>query len=162
MKDILYSEWVPAGVFVKILVSLVSLLGLFILLTLITTGFAFQNLFWVILPSTLIAFLLLLFWNYRGIHIEVNDKRLLVSYGIFNCKSIPLEDIVSCEPTKASFGRYGGVGIRYGWDSSWGYTAFFGEAVKIIRRKRRPFVFSSYNPKEICNIINQAKEHPVR
>jgi uncharacterized membrane protein YdbT with pleckstrin-like domain len=124
MKDILHSEWVPTGVFIEILVSFVSLLGLFILLTLVTTGFAFQNLLLVILLSTLTAFLLLSFWNYRGIQIEVNDKRLLVSYGIFNCKSIPLEDVVSCEPTQASFGRYGGVGIRYGWDGSWGYIAF--------------------------------------
>ncbi|MDH5482527.1 MAG: PH domain-containing protein [Candidatus Bathyarchaeota archaeon] len=139
--------------------SLVCLLALVILLTLVVNGFAFQNPFWVVLPSGLTASLLLLFWNYRGIEIEVNSKSLLVSYGIFNRRSIPLEDIVSCEPTKASFGRYGGVGIRCGVDGSWAYTTSFGNAVKIIPRKGREFVFSSNDPAKICRIIKQLKEN---
>ena len=157
MRHVIYREWVPAGLFVKILVGFVSLLTLCILLILIATGYAFQNPFWVVIPTSALAFLLLLFWNFKGIRIQLTAKELLINYGILNRKSIPLEDIVSCEPTKASFRRYGGVGVRYGFDGSWAYTTSFGDAVKIILRKGKPFVFSSNNPEKICNIINQMR-----
>jgi hypothetical protein len=68
-----------------------------------------------------------------------------------------MSDIVSYEPTTANFGKYWGVGIRYGTDHSLAYTTSFGNAVKIVLKKGRPFIFSSYNPQEICNIINQVK-----
>ena len=157
MRQVIYREWVPAGLFVKILVGFVSLLIVCIYLILVATGYVFQNLFWIVIPTSVIAFLLLLFWNYKGIRIQLSTKELLVDYGILNRKSIPLEDIVSCEPTKASFRRYGGVGVRYGTDGSWAYTTSFGNAVKIILRKGKTFVFSSNNPEKICSIINQTK-----
>ena len=160
MRQVIYREWVPAGLFVKILVGFVSLLTLCILLILITTGYVFQNLFWVVIPTSVLAFLLLLFWNYKGIKIQLSTKELLINYGILNRKSIPLEDMVSCEPTKASFRRYGGVGVRLGIDGSWAYTTSFGDAVKIIRRRGRPFVFSSNNPEKSCGIISQTKNVP--
>jgi hypothetical protein len=90
----------------------------------------------------------------------LSTKELLISYGILNRKSIPFDEIVSCEPTKASFRRYGGVGVRYGFDGSWAYTTSFGDAVKIIPRSGRPFVFSSSQPEKICNIIRQTKNVP--
>jgi hypothetical protein len=64
---------------------------------------------------------------------------------------------MSCEPTKASFGRYGGIGVRYGTDSSWAYITSFGNAVKIIPTKGKPFVFSSKSVEKVCGIINQVK-----
>jgi uncharacterized membrane protein (Fun14 family) len=161
MRRVIYMEWVPAGSLVKVLVGFVSLLALCILLTLIATGYALQNLFWIVIPTSALAFLLLLFWNYRGIRIQLNTEELRVNYGILNRKSIPLKDISLCEPTKASFRRYGGVGVRYGIDGSWAYTTSFGDAVKIIPRKGRPFIFSSNNPEKICNIINQTKKQPI-
>jgi len=160
MRQVVYREWVPAGLFVKILVGFVSLLTLCILLIIVATGYVFQNLFWIAVPTSVLAFLALLFWNYKGIRIQLNTEELLVNYGILNRKSITLEDIVSCEPTKASFRRYGGVGVRLGIDGSWAYTTSFGDAVKIILRRGRPFVFSSNNPEKICGIINQTKNVP--
>lgn len=157
MRRVIYMEWVPAGSLVKVLVGFISLLALCILLTLIATGYALQNLFWFVIPTSALAFLLLLFWNYRGIQIQLSTEELQVKYGILNRKSILLEEIVSSEITKASFRRYGGVGVRFGIDGSWAYTTSFGDAVKIIPRKGRPFVFSSNNPERICNIINQTK-----
>jgi len=65
-----------------------------------------------------------------------------------------LQEIVSCQITKASFGRYGGIGVRYGFDGSTAYTTSFGNAVEIIPKEGRPFVFSSKNPEKICKIIN--------
>jgi hypothetical protein len=157
MRQVIYREWVPAGLFVKTMVTFVIIVVLCVLSITIITGVAFQYPFWIIVSASVTLFLLLLFWNYRGIEIQLNNKDLLVSYGVFNQKSIRLEDIVSCEPIKASFGRYGGVGVRYGIDGSWAYTTSFGNAVKITPRRGRPFAFSSNNPQKICNIINQTK-----
>jgi len=158
MRDAIYSEWVPAGTFVKIMVVFVSAIILFVLSITFLTNVALQNPFWIAVSASVLSFLLLMFRNYRGLEIRVSDKMLQVNYGIFNHKKIPLENIVSCELAKASFRRYGGVGVRLGIDGSWAYTTSFGDAVKIIQRKGRPFVFSSNNSKQICNILNQTKK----
>ena len=157
MKDVVYLEWVPAGTLIKALVGFLSLLILCILLITIAVGVAVQHPFPSVILASVLAFLSFLFWNYRGIRIKMNTKKLLIYYGFFNRKRILIVDIVSCEPTKASFGRYGGIGIRYGTDGSWAYTTSLGDAVKIILRKGKPFVFSSNNPEKICSIINQMK-----
>jgi len=157
LKNFVYEEWVAAGTLMKALVAFFSLLIMCILLITIVVGVAIQHPFLIIVLSSVVAFVLFLFWNYKGIKIQVSNKKLLIKYGIFNRKSIALEDIVSCETIKASFGRYGGIGVRYGIDGSWAYTMSFGNAVKIILRKGRPFAFSSNNPQKICNIINQTK-----
>ena len=157
MKDVVYVEWVPAGTLIKTLVGFFSLLTLCVLLITIAVGVAVQHPFLIVVLASPLAFVLFLFWNYRGIQIQVTNKELLTNYGFFNRKRILIGDIVSCEPTKASFGRYGGIGVRYGTDGSWAYTTSFSNAVKIILRKGKPFVLSSNNPEEICNIINQMK-----
>jgi hypothetical protein len=155
MKDIVYVEWVPAGTLIKALVGFFSLLSLCILLITIAVGFALQHPFFIVVLASPLAVVLLVFWNYRGIRIKVTAKKLLIYYGFFNRKHIPIVNIVSCEPTKASFGKYSGIGVRYGTDRSWAYTTSLGDAVKIILRKGKPFVFSSNNPEKICSIINQ-------
>ncbi len=157
MKSVVYEEWVAAGTFVKALVGFFSLLIICILLITIVVGVAIQHPFLIVVLASPLAFVLLVFWNYKGIRIQVSNKKLLINYGIFNRKSIPLEDIISCETIKASFGRYGGIGVRYGIDGSWAYTTSFGNAVKIVLQRGRPFVFSSNNPEKICNIISQTK-----
>jgi hypothetical protein len=157
MKDIVYVEWVPAGTLMKALVGSFSLLISCILLITIAVGFAIRHPFLIVVLASPLAFVLFVFWNYRGIRIKVTVKNLLIYYGFFNRKHIPIVDIVSCEPTKASFGRYGGVGVRYGTDGSWAYTTSLGDAVQIILRKGKPFVFSSNNPEKIRSIINQMK-----
>ena len=157
MKDVLYVEWVPAGALIKALVGFFSLLSLCILLITIAVGVVIQHPFLIVVLASPLAFVLFVFWNYRGIRIKVTTESLLIYYGFFNRKRILIADIASCEPTKASFGKYGGIGIRYGTDGSWAYTASLGDAVKIILRKGKPFVFSSNNPEKICSIINQMK-----
>jgi hypothetical protein len=157
MKDVSYAEWVPAGTLIKALVGFFSLLIMCILLITIAVGIAIQHPFLIVAFASPLAFVLFLFWNYRGIRIKVTTENLLIHYGFFNHKRIPIGDIVSCEPTKASFGRYGGIGVRYGTDGSWAYTTSLGDAVKIILQKGKPFVFSSNNPEKICNTINQMK-----
>jgi len=160
MENLVYEEWVAVGTLMKALIGLFSLLITCILLTTIVVGVAIQHPFLIIALSSVVAFVLFLFWNYKGIKIQVGNKKLVVNYGIFNRKSILLEDIVSCETIKASFKRYGGIGVRYGIDGSWAYTTSFGNAVKIIPRKGRPFAFSSNNAQQICGIISQTKNVP--
>ena len=108
-----------------------------------------------ILFGTLSLFIFLIYCNFRGLKITLTNNQLEVAYGIFNHKRIPLQKISGCEITKAIFRKYGGVGIRLGLDGSWAYTTDFGEAVKLVFQKGRPFVFSTRNPQEICNLINE-------
>ena len=157
MSDIAFSEWVPAGLLAKVLATSVSLAVFAVLLITTVTGVAFQNPFWITVLGSVLTFLLFLFWNYRGLHIRVSTQRLSVDYGIFNRRTIHLSEIVSCEPTKATFRRYGGVGVRLGLDGSWAYTTSFGHAVRIERERGRPFVFSTRNPAEVCNIVNRGR-----
>jgi len=160
MKNVLYVEWVPAGTLIRALVGFFSLLSLWILLITIAVGVAIQHPFLIVVLESPLAFVLLVFWNYRGIRIKVTTESLLIYYGFFNRKRILIGDIVSCEPTKAPFRRYYGIGVRYGTDSSWAYTTSLGDAVKIILRKGKPFVFSSNNPEKICKTISQMKNVP--
>jgi hypothetical protein len=157
MSDIVFSEWVPAGSLAKAIVAFVSLVILCVLSITVITGVALQNPFWISVSASVLAFLLLLLWNYRGMQIQVSKERLSIDYGLFNYKTIQLSDIVSCEPTKAAFRKYGGVGIRLGLDGSWAYTTSLGDAVKIKRLNGRPFVFSTSTPEKVCNIINQMR-----
>lgn len=153
MQDIVYSEWVPAGAFVKIMVGFVSLIVLCMLFITIAVGV----IIWISISLSALVPLLLLFWNYRGIKIQVTTRELLISYGYFNRKRFAIGDIASCKPVKASFRRYWGVGVRYGVDGSWAYTTSFGNAVEVIPKKGRAFVFSSNTPEKICNLIAQVK-----
>ncbi len=91
-------------------------------------GIAFA---WVVL-----AFLLFIFWNYRGLRIQIKNDRLSLDYGIFNKKSFLLKEITSCKKTKA-FGRYMGVGVRYGFDGSMAYTTSFADAVEVVPKVRK-------------------------
>jgi hypothetical protein len=157
MKDVLYSEWVPAAKSVKAIVGFVSLLTLFVLAISVWVSFSIRNPLFAVVNALPLIFLLALYGNYRGIQIRIDSEELVIHYGLLNHKYIQISNIVSCEPTKANFGEYWGVGIRYGTDRSLAYTTSFGNAVKIVLKRGRPFVFSSHNPQEICNIINQAK-----
>jgi hypothetical protein len=159
MENVLYSEWVPVGKFVKTIVGFVSLLALSVLVIAIWVSVSIQNPFFAVVIAFPLTFLLILYGNYRGIQIRITSKQLIIRYGFLNSKHVHISDIVSCEPTKANFGKYLGVGIRYGINGSWVYSTSFGNAVKINPLKGRPFVFSSNNPNEICSIISRMKQN---
>ena len=154
MANIVLREWVPIGILVRFLMISFSLIIIFITAVLIGLGnLASEDFYGLIVGWGVLAFVLFLFWNYRGLEIEINSNELSVKYGFFNKRSIRLAQIASCKVTKASFGRYGGVGVRYGFDGSTAYTTSFGNAVEIIPKKGSTFVFSSINPEKICKII---------
>ncbi|MFC1487866.1 hypothetical protein ACFLRN_09310, partial [Thermoproteota archaeon] len=153
--NVVYHEWVPAGVLTKSLITAFSTIIVFgTLVIILVVDHSIENFYGLIFSWGILAFILFLFWNYRGLEIIINFDELSVNYGVFNKKSIKLTEIVLCQITKASFGRYGGSGVRYGFDGSTAYTTSFGNAVEIIPKEGRSFVFSSKNPEKICKIIN--------
>ena len=158
MENLEYSEWVPAGALVKGLFAMVSLIVVVVTFALFifSEGLLFEDILGVSFAWVILAVLLLVFWNYRGLQIKINDESLSVNYGRFDKKSFLLKDISSCKKTKA-FGRYLGVGVRVGLDGSMAYTTSFATAVEVTPKEGRVFVFSSKNPDRVCEIINQRK-----
>lgn len=151
-EETIYEEWVPRGKVIKYIMLFVFLLIASI--GIIIAAFKPEGLILIgIIFGTVSLFVVLLYWNFRGLRIIITSEYLNVNYGIFNHKNIPLQEITGCEETKANFKRYGGIGVRLGWDGSVAYNTDFGEAVKLILRKGRPFVFSTRNPQKICNLI---------
>jgi len=158
MENIDYSEWVPAGTLVKGLFAMVTSIVVVVTFAVFffSQGLFIEDILGASLAWVVLAFLLLIFWNYRGLQIKISDKRLTVEYGRFDKKSFLLKEIVSCKKTK-SFGRYLGVGVRIGLDGSMAYTTSFASAVEVTPKVGRVFVFSSSAPNRICEIINQSK-----
>jgi hypothetical protein len=66
IENVVYYEWVPTGMFMKTLGGSVSLLGLCVLLITIALGVAIQNPLLIVALASALAFVLFLFWNYRG------------------------------------------------------------------------------------------------
>jgi len=158
MQDFVYREWVPAGVLIKGLMTGFSAIVVFgTLLILLLVDFSIEDFYGLIFAWGVLAFILFLFWNYRGLEIKISYNEISVKYGIFNKKSIRLAEITSCKVTEASFGRYGGIGVRYGFDGSTAYTTSFGNAVEIVPKEGRTFVFSSNSPQKICTTLKNKK-----
>jgi hypothetical protein len=159
MENVEYREWVPAGALVKGLFVMIGLIGVIVTfgVVLFSGALMFEDLFWVGFTWVILAVLFLVFWNYRGLCIQIKDDRLFVEYGRLDKKSFVLNEISSCKKTRASLGRYFGVGIRYGFDGSLAYTTSFGEAVEIVPNQGKIFVFSSKNSDRVCDIINRRK-----
>ena len=158
MENIEYSEWVPTGNLVKGLFAMISLFVVIVTsaIFIFSEGLLVEDILGVLMAWVVLAILLLVLWNYRGLHIKITDESLFVAYGRFDKKSLLLKDISSCKKTK-SFGRYLGIGVRVGLDGSMAYTTSFASAVEVIPKIGRVFVFSSKNPDRVCEIINQRK-----
>jgi hypothetical protein len=154
MENSEYSEWVPIGALVKGLMVMVSSIIVFVTFAvfLLSEKLLVEDVFGVAFAWGILAFILFVFWNFRGLRIQIKGDTLSVVYGMFNKKSFLLKEIASCQKTK-TFGRYLGVGVRYGLDGSTAYTTSFGEAVAVAPKVGRTFVFSSNKPDKVCEII---------
>lgn len=156
MQNADYNEWVPMGKLVKGLVAMVVALVVFITVTvLFFSGLSSESFVAVAINWGVLAFIAFIFWNYRGLRIQVSGDKLTVVYGIFNEKSFLLKELTYCKRTKANLGRYFGIGIRYGSDGSLAYTTSFGDAVEVAPKTGRVFVFSSNKPDQVCEIIKK-------
>ena len=157
-KDLLYTEWVPAGKFIKFTVLFVFIL-ISTLAIIFTATLPIEVAFVGLILGGVSVFIFLFYWNYRGLKISITTNQVEVGYGILNHKRIPLNNITTCDVSKARFRTYGGVGIRYGLDGSWAYNTDFGEAVKLTLQHGRPFLFSTRNPEKICSLINDLSQY---
>jgi uncharacterized membrane protein YdbT with pleckstrin-like domain len=149
---ILYSEWVPAGRFVKIATTIVITL-MFTLGAIFTMYLPINLAFVGLILGVIGVIIFLVYWNYRGLQINLTNRQLEVYYGKLNRKRIPLNQINRCDITKAHFRIYGGVGIRLGLDGSSAYNTDFGDAIKLTFHHGRPFLFSTRNPQKLCELI---------
>ena len=154
MENVEYSEWVPAGALVKGLFLMIT--SIIVLVTIAIFLFSqellVEDIFGLAFAWVILSFLLFIFWNYRGLRIQITNDTLYLNYGLFDKKSFLLKDIASCKKTKA-LGRYLGVGVRLGLDGSMAYTTSFATAVEVTPKVGRTFVFSSKNPDLICELI---------
>ena len=156
MENIEYSEWVPAGALIKGLFVMISsiIVVVTIAIFLFSKDLLVEDMLGVSFAWVVLAVLLLVFWNYRGLRIQIKEDRLSIDYGLFDKKTFFLKEITSCKKTKA-FGRYLGIGVRFGLDGSIAYTTSFDIAVEVTPKVGRVFVFSSKNPDTVCEIINK-------
>lgn len=162
MENVEYAEWVPAGALVKSLFAMVSLIIVFVTLAvfLFSKELLVEDIIGVAFAWVILGFLLFVFWNFRGLRVQIKDDRLYLNYGLFNRKSFLLKEITSCKKTK-TFGRYLGVGVRYGLDDSLAYTTSFATAVEVVPKVGRKFVFSSKNPDKVCELIAKGRPKQI-
>jgi hypothetical protein len=99
-----------------------------------------------------ILLLIFLYFSLRTLRIRVTDTDLRVAFGVIG-SNIPLSEVLHVEAEKPSFWRYGGLGIRWGWDGSVGYLMNYGEAVRVVRSRGRAVLFSTRSPDEVVAVI---------
>lgn len=159
MQPLDYVEWVPMGKLLKGLVAVFVSFELFIsFIILYFEGLTFESLVGVSVAWGILGFIIFLFWNYRGLNIQIGGGRLTVVYGMFNKKSFALSELAYCKRTKANLGRYFGIGIRYGIDGSVAYTTSFGDAVEVAPKVGKVFVFSSKESQQVCEAIENLRK----
>ncbi|MDO8691226.1 MAG: PH domain-containing protein, partial [Dehalococcoidia bacterium] len=113
-EETLYEETVPMGTWVIALVGLVLLVVVGTMVGVILNGVPTNDRIGLPISALVTVVIALVFWNYREIRIRVTGHALEARYGVLNKTVIPLSEIESCQPTKARFGRYLGVGVRMG------------------------------------------------
>ena len=99
-----------------------------------------------------VLLLIFLYYSLRTLRIRVTEGELSVSFGVIGT-SIPLSEVLRVETEKPSFWRYGGMGIRWGWDGSVGYLMNYSDAVRVTRSRGRAILFSTRHPDEVAAVI---------
>jgi hypothetical protein len=155
MTHVLYSEWVPTSKYLRY--TLLATAALIVIIMVAVAVFIQPSgpgmLVGFGVSAAVLVLMLFVYRVFRGIKIHLTSGRLTVTYGLSH-ESVKVDEIVSCKLVKASFSRFGGLGIRYSFDGAWAYTTSFGNAVEIAPKKGRKFVFSSNNAKKFCEILN--------
>ena len=152
MDSIVYREEVPLTYWVSIMVGLfITVLTPTITLEILSVYKEPRSL-WLYIFLDLFFIVILL--NFRKLVIEIDSSYLVASFGIIK-KRINLGDIRSCEPIKATFSVYTGMGIRVGGDGSLAFLPSLGDAVILDFDHGRSFVFSTNNRGQVLQIITQ-------
>jgi hypothetical protein len=99
-----------------------------------------------------VLLLVFLYFSLKTLRIRLTEGELSLAFGVIET-SIPLSNVLHLETEKPSFWRYGGFGIRWGWDGSVGYLMNYEEAVRVTRRRGRAILFSTRHPDEVVAVI---------
>ena len=82
MQNVVYREWVPAGTLVKgLMVTFSAIVILGTLAPVLLMKISIEDVFGIGVAWAVLALVLFLFWNYRGIRIQISSDRLFVYYG---------------------------------------------------------------------------------
>jgi len=107
-------------------------------------------------PTPLLMLVLVImvavFINFRTLEITVTGEHLTVGYGFIRSR-VRLGDIVYVESIRPPFWRYGGFGIRWGWDGSVGYIVDYRRGVRVTRRRGMPIFFSTRDPERVLRTL---------
>lgn len=103
--------------------------------------------------------------NYHTLHIDIDEQRLLLRFGLFRCR-VPLNNIEAVEMDPVSLWRIGGAGIHFTWISG-RYRVMFNflqyERLLIhLKRRQWPVVdvaFSSAQPGQIQALVESRRNH---
>ena len=114
-------------------------------------------------PTPILMFVMVImvavFINFRTLEIRVANGRLVVGYG-FTKSRVRLSDIIYVESIRPPFWRYGGFGIRWGWDGSVGYIVDYRRGIRVTRRRGMPIFFSTRDPERILQILEDQRVKP--
>ncbi len=153
MDSVVYRERHWLSPWISFLVAVLIAALTFVAVAQGVYGIAFGNgraPIWVLLGFDTVFFLVLV--NFLTLTIEVTQETVKVSYGVIR-KSIRIREITRATPVRAGFRIYGGMGVRIGADDSLAFTTSMGDAVRIIRKKGRPIVFSSRKSGMLSTLI---------
>ena len=99
------------------------------------------------------------FINFRTLEISITGERLTVGYGFIRSR-VRLSDIIYVEAIRPPFWRYGGYGIRWGWDGSVGYIVDYRRGVRVTRRRGMPIFFSTRDPEGVLRTLEDRGAKP--
>jgi hypothetical protein len=114
-------------------------------------GFTVPEARLILLPVA-VLFGLLLAANLR---IQVEGDVLRLTYFPLWSRTIPLSSIVQAEVVPYRWWRYGGWGIRFGFDGSISYSAWEKEAVRLTIAGKRPVNVGTMRPHDLVAALGK-------
>ena len=151
-SKIIYAEDVPVHQFVQYIMY--GVIGLLLFLVTVIPGKIAEI---ALVTGSLVVFIVYSF--FRTLNILIYTHYILVGFSIYKYK-IRLENIETIETFHPPWFRYGGFGIRLGWDWSIGFIQNYRMGVRITQIKGRKVFFSTNNPDAIVNIVKDARAPP--
>lgn len=119
----------------------------------IGAGFTVEEARWVLLPVAVLLGLLLA----ANLRIQVEGDVLRLTYFPLWRRTIPLASIEQAEVVPYRWWRYGGWGIRVGFDGSISYSAWEKEAVRLTIAGKRPVNVGTKRPHDLVAALGKAR-----
>jgi hypothetical protein len=86
------------------------------------------------------------------LNIAINDSELTAGFGLIKHR-ITLENIDYVEVRPLQWWKYGGFGVRYGFDWSVAYVVNYNRGVRVVPKRGRVLFFSTNRPEEVADRI---------